>query len=414
MEKLLIITANQSTRFLEGTKPELRRIRDTVLLDAIGQHRIEVTEQSDFTYPSLMNYLNLPEGKDITMMHYIGHSSEEGILIEWDNGQTDLIPTEALCTLLQERSLRLIFLNSCSSEKIARQLVDAGVPYVIGTGTSISDEEAIQVAKKFYELLGNVDRRYTIQKAFDQTLTYFELAEPGSLRTAFRSMLSTAAPADSATFPWQIYHRDDLTDEQRNWRLIPIEPVAPVVPTEANELYAVVQEDQPGAAPLQFFLSYRLTDLPIRTELIKQFANAFYGYGNLEKRWDDSQLNDPADRQKQRVANLDTADFVFALVNADYLASPATRHILDLAQARSNAGKLAGKGGTPGKPYVLITSVDGSPSLSSDAFTSFPKGRSLGSTKPLADDCKNFANYIYDLWKAVQIQRSQLTTGAGS
>ena len=84
-ETLLIATANQSQAFLQQLTAELRAIRDVALYDAHAQNLIDFLEQGSFSYASLWDLMNSAAGQNITMLHYIGHSSAQGLFVEGAN-----------------------------------------------------------------------------------------------------------------------------------------------------------------------------------------------------------------------------------------------------------------------------------------------------------------------------------------
>ena len=106
---------------------------------------------------------------DVHVLHYIGHGaydkrSEGGILVlENAHGGPHEVTGEELGSLLQdERSLRLVVLNSCEGARgshvdpfsgVASSLVEFDIPAVVGMQFEITDEAAITFAGRLYTAL---------------------------------------------------------------------------------------------------------------------------------------------------------------------------------------------------------------------------------------------------------------------
>lgn len=87
------------------------------------------------------------------VVHFIGHGSPMGLYLENEMCCEDFVSATDLVTALIEADIKLVVLNVCESELPAQELVDAGVPTVIATNTSIPDIHAITLAKELYGAL---------------------------------------------------------------------------------------------------------------------------------------------------------------------------------------------------------------------------------------------------------------------
>jgi hypothetical protein len=119
------------------------------------------------TLSALHDVVSAPD--EVHVLHYIGHGAydkrtEGGILaLENADGGLHEVTGEELCSLLQdERSLRLVVLNSCEGARgscvdpfsgVAASLVECGIPGVVGMQFEITDEAAITFAGRFYTAL---------------------------------------------------------------------------------------------------------------------------------------------------------------------------------------------------------------------------------------------------------------------
>ena len=89
----------------------------------------------------------------IAIFHFGGHADGDRLLL-----QSAFEPrpayAEGLATLLgQQRGLKLVFLNGCSTRPQVKRLLDAGVPAVIATARPIDDRVATEFAVAFYQAL---------------------------------------------------------------------------------------------------------------------------------------------------------------------------------------------------------------------------------------------------------------------
>ncbi|MCB0555652.1 MAG: CHAT domain-containing protein, partial [Phaeodactylibacter sp.] len=95
----------------------------------------------------------------IAIIHYGGHADGYQLLLEGMEGKRQVAKGDGLVNIMARRenqeNLKLVFLNGCSTEKLAKALTDRGVPIVIGTSTAIKDDEALTVATRFYTGLAN-------------------------------------------------------------------------------------------------------------------------------------------------------------------------------------------------------------------------------------------------------------------
>lgn len=100
-----------------------------------------------------------------TIVHFCGHGSgDQGIVLEDNQGKTQLVSTEALANFFElfVDEVECVVLNACFSEMQAKEIVKH-IPYVIGMAKGISDEAAIEFAVGFY---GSLASGQDYEKAF--------------------------------------------------------------------------------------------------------------------------------------------------------------------------------------------------------------------------------------------------------
>ena len=88
-------------------------------------------------------------------MHFSGHATTEGLVLEDSDGASQFVSADALSDLFQlfAGHVECVLLNACYS---ARQAAAIGehIPYVIGMSKEIGDRAAIEFAIGFYDALG--------------------------------------------------------------------------------------------------------------------------------------------------------------------------------------------------------------------------------------------------------------------
>lgn len=102
----------------------------------------------------------------VEALHFAGHANAEGINLESvqsTDGQWLRGPIAKL--IAQQKRLKFVFLNACYTEHLAIQMIEYGIPCVLGTMASIDDRVAKDFATTFYKAL--LDGADTIEGAFN-------------------------------------------------------------------------------------------------------------------------------------------------------------------------------------------------------------------------------------------------------
>lgn len=88
----------------------------------------------------------------IVVFHYAGHANGFQLLLESASGGVHRIGAKGLASFLgQQQGLQLVFLNGCSTERQAEDLLAAGVGCVIATTQAIDDAVATDFSARFYK-----------------------------------------------------------------------------------------------------------------------------------------------------------------------------------------------------------------------------------------------------------------------
>jgi len=106
------------------------------------------------------------------IVHFSGHGSEQGIVLENYFGKRKVVSGRALASLFELfDSVHCVVLNACYSSVQAQAIVKV-TPYVIGMTKPVSDDVAIQFSTGFYDGLGST---LDIESAFEFGVNAIEL-----------------------------------------------------------------------------------------------------------------------------------------------------------------------------------------------------------------------------------------------
>ncbi|MGL4612115.1 MAG: leucine-rich repeat domain-containing protein [Trueperaceae bacterium] len=155
-------------------------------------------------------FRNYPQ--KISIFHYAGHGNEDALLLYLEKEKSRGLNASTLTTLLNDSSIKVVFLNSCSSQSHAEALLETGAPVVIATSNLVHDDIACDFAEKFYEGLAN---GHTIKRAFQ--LSKSELMTRADFSTApTRGPVVGTRKAGEHAELWKLY-----TSRQgaESWRL---------------------------------------------------------------------------------------------------------------------------------------------------------------------------------------------------
>ena len=168
----------------------------------------------------------------IAIFHFGGHADGDRLLLESAFEPRPAF-AEGLASLLgQQRGLKLVFLNGCSTRPQVKRLLEAGVPAVIATARPIDDGMATAFAAALYQALttgySGKDRTITggcnLARAFAQAAGFTRAANGGQSRN-----LTATAPAredisDDDGFPWKIQYRPG-SEHIARWSLFDDDPL---------------------------------------------------------------------------------------------------------------------------------------------------------------------------------------------
>ena len=152
MKKILILASNprkdlnldQEIRQLREVIDNSRDREDFELVDALAVRVGDLHE---------LMFKHRPQ-----IVHFCGHGGgAQGLLLNSDKGQEQLVGTEALSELFslcaRQFNVECVLLNACYSQEQARK-IRAHIKYVIGMNQEIRDDAAIAFSIGFYRALG--------------------------------------------------------------------------------------------------------------------------------------------------------------------------------------------------------------------------------------------------------------------
>lgn len=189
--------------YLKQLKKESALLRD-LFLPWHQRGEIELLREESLDSVELPKLLNAYKGR-ICIFHFGGHAGQMHLFLEGSAGNA-----KGLAGLLGlQTGLKLAFLNGCSTQAQARPYLEAGVPAVIATTHSITDEEATLFAEHFYHALLN---RHTVREAFQSAsgaLKAFSSAHEPGVEEAIHYRGVDLQESGLAEAPWRLYVQED-------------------------------------------------------------------------------------------------------------------------------------------------------------------------------------------------------------
>ncbi len=156
--------------FFCANPEDTARLRIGVEFDAITTEIAGATYRDNMNVvtpqlsTSIKSLLSAILRKKPTILHYAGHSSEEGIALESADGSTQLV-TKLANLFAQARGLECLILNSCYSEALA-PMIKARLPnlHLIVVNYLLAEDSALAFSTGFYIALGEGS---SYQEAFE-------------------------------------------------------------------------------------------------------------------------------------------------------------------------------------------------------------------------------------------------------
>jgi hypothetical protein len=203
-----------NAKYLRNLPLELHNIR-AALQPAVSTGLCEVVERTAATIGDIFDVFQDPRYRDrIAVFHYGGHAGGKQLLLETLEGGHGFSNSEGLVPFFaRQKGLQLAFFNGCSSGPQAQEMIDAGIPLVVGTATEISDEVATNLSSRFYNGLAGGD---TLEQAWLKATDEIKTKHGGNGSGASRSI--KLRRDDVPEFPWSLMVRPG-SEIAKSWNL---------------------------------------------------------------------------------------------------------------------------------------------------------------------------------------------------
>lgn len=242
-----------SSGHLRHLPDELRGIR-RALGSVVREELCEIVERANVTIDEIFDiFQDKRYHNRIAIFHYGGHAGSYQLLLESEAQNTVVAHSEGLLPFLsRQQSLRLVFLNGCSTEQQAQSLLLAGLPVVIGTGMEIKDRVATMLAIQFYKGLA---QGFSFTNAWEDAVDKIKTTEGDHPRCMYQGDIQ------HSQFPW-VFLSSTGSVVAEEWKL----PLA-----SGNPFF--------GLPPIP--ANYDLPEVPFRylSRFERQHAPIFFGRG---------------------------------------------------------------------------------------------------------------------------------------
>lgn len=191
------------TAYLRNLPLELNGIREA-LKPAVQAGLCEVVERANASISQILDVFQDEYYRNrIAIFHYGGHASSYQLLLETATGGHAHAHSEGLVAFLsRQQGLNLVFLNGCSSQNQAEELLNAGVPVVVGTSQSINDDVATQLSIRFYKALAQGS---TLGTSWEEGIHEVRITKgTANMRDLF---WEEASESEADHFPWSMSFR---------------------------------------------------------------------------------------------------------------------------------------------------------------------------------------------------------------
>ncbi|MDP5170404.1 MAG: SUMF1/EgtB/PvdO family nonheme iron enzyme [Bacteroidia bacterium] len=204
-----------NTRYLRGLAVEQRKLKEA-LEPAVDAGLCELVVETNATIQTIINTFQKARYRDrIAVFHYAGHADGYRLLLETADNSNEVAHGEGLVSFLSgQKGLRFIFLNGCSTQQQATELAEKGIPAVIGTSQSISDEVATELGVRFYSSLGQGN---TLSRAWKEAEDFVKIRKGSSNTRSLYFFIEEQEMAPDR-FPWDIYYREG-SEIVKEWNL---------------------------------------------------------------------------------------------------------------------------------------------------------------------------------------------------
>ncbi|GEM_PF-2916298 len=198
---IFLAFANDKTdesRYLRNLSDELHELREV-----LDKTNCKIIERANVRIKDIFDVFRENE---VTIFHYGGHANDFQLLLESSQGNETAHAKPLMEFLASHQSLKLVFLNGCSTKKQTQELQSKNIS-VIGTRSEIEDEIAKNLAISFYKSLASFK---TIQESWETAQNEIQ-TKKGYKK--FRALYRKGKEQNE--FPWEL----SATEKGQNWKL---------------------------------------------------------------------------------------------------------------------------------------------------------------------------------------------------
>lgn len=302
---IFLAFANDHSSYLQALKKERISIPQE-LQPLVDERLCELVVEPDATVDDVFRVFN--QFKDrIAIFHYAGHSEAEGLHLETEGIVNQLANATGLAQLFGlQQNLQLVFLNGCANNAQVNLLQQQGVKNIIATNTLINDDAAVNFASAFYQAIGS---KTTLETAFANAEAYMQTTSGSS---DMRALVWKSKPENtSQNLPWEKYFTNP------NWSII-----------QAGVFY--------GEKPkVPIFIANHPTDLECVKEMTKHLS--LLSRAGQISIFDSAQIAAGEEPDKELKRQLLNAAIILLVISPDFLFSPETQEIEEIATQRHRA-----------------------------------------------------------------------------
>lgn len=221
MATLLLTFANSEQNRLDALTRECDGVNEA-LQERFADGDFVVISEPLATRHKIVDLIRAHE-ENISLFLFSGHAGSDQLILEDGAGLLD-----GIAGLLSRcPKLELVILNGCSTAGQVKMMLDSGIPIVIATSTSVSDEAATQFSIAFFEELAQ--KRKSIREAFERAMVAAKVF--GEIEEEERSTRGLGLEENDEKPLWGLYYNESAKELPDSWRLPEMQPVTSATQT---------------------------------------------------------------------------------------------------------------------------------------------------------------------------------------
>ena len=204
---LSIFAQSPNQEYLSALEAEHDQLREILTERADKRHVSIYSGKAEQMLEILSVY-----SKDLEIFHYSGHASSESLsLTDQPRHNSNLAKLLKDCPNLQ-----LVLLNGCQTLDQAQDYLKMGIPAVIATTLSITEGQAQQFAKYFYQALV---KHQSIEDAFSQAVGLINFGSQSSYDSSVVIYRGQRLQNEDDKAPWCLYVQAESSEKIKSWSM---------------------------------------------------------------------------------------------------------------------------------------------------------------------------------------------------